>query len=158
MLKDQTQRVIDRLHDCGLLRHRFTDYMRDYELLVDNRGPGPATPEQPDGFRVVFRNCVYAESVSSVRPGTWRTSLGDQLLDADVDPHEGYVWGIRVQFLDDAGGRVIEGSARAAEWTGAVGIDFCEVELNGNAHDIRLVYSGITLEPWDPVTLDRAAV
>jgi hypothetical protein len=41
------------------------------------------------------------------------------------------------------------------EWSAAVGPDFCEVELNGNAHIIRLVFSGIGIEPWCRKTLER---
>jgi hypothetical protein len=158
----QTRRVIDQIFDCGLLRHGFTDYMRDYELLIDNRGPEPATPDYPDGYRVVFRNCVYARAKSSVFPPVWRRSLGDHLLGGDIDQldmaseFQGYVWGVRVQFLDDLGAQLIEDSPRATEWSEALGLDFCEVELNGNAHIIRLVYSGISIEPWDPATLRRS--
>jgi hypothetical protein len=40
----QTRRVIDQIFDCGLLRHGFTDYMRDYELLIDNRAGNARLP------------------------------------------------------------------------------------------------------------------
>lgn len=45
-------------------------------------------------------------------------------------------------------------STVATEWSESVGIEFCEVESECNAHLIRLVYSGIQAEPWDPTSLE----
>lgn len=159
MILDQTQQVIDLIFDCDVLRHGFRDYMRDYELLIDNRGPGPGTEEHPDGFRVLFRHCVWAEVRSVVAPETWRRSLGDEQLEMatareDREHHKvGFVWGVRHQFCYP-GGRIIDRSAQAAEWTAAIGIVFEEVQIDCSVHRIRLVYSGIRAEPWDPATLE----
>jgi hypothetical protein len=160
LIADETRVIMDRIVDCGLLRHGFTDYMRDYELLIDHSG-GTRLPGMAEGYRVLFRNCVYAEAQSSVASDVWLTSLGDEQLQVDTALEDadgqqlGYVWGVRWQNLYP-GGDVVDDSSRAADWTVKVGMKFCEVSIEANAHNIRLVYSGISIEHWDPATLKQS--
>jgi hypothetical protein len=44
----------------------------------------------------------------------------------------------------------------AETWSEAVGIEFCELQLNCDSHPIRLISSGVGIEPWDPATGERS--
>lgn len=57
----------------------------------------------------------------------------------------GYVWGVECQVLYP-GARLIENSERAEHWQDQTGLDFHEVVIEGNAHEISIVFSELRLE------------
>jgi hypothetical protein len=58
--------------DHALLFHAFTDYMRDYEMVL-YAAAAPSTGNPPEHLRYLFRYCVEANVESVVTAETWRT-------------------------------------------------------------------------------------
>src|SRR6266496_2903321 len=97
----------------------------------------------PAYLRYLFRRCVEADVQTAVSAGIWRRSLDDRLIDYDTGKDlDGYVWGVRWQVLYP-GAKVVPGSKRAQRWADALGIDFHEVRIQANGHNITLVFSYI---------------
>src|SRR5580658_2218683 len=97
------ERALDDIFDQALMYHAFTDYMRDYEVIVYATAD-PRTGIAPAHLRYLFRYCVEARSRTTLPPDTWRSSLDERLIDhaigADLD---GYVWGVKWQSLYPGG-------------------------------------------------------
>ena len=140
---------LDEVFDQGVVFHAFTDYMRDYELIVHCTAD-PSTDIAPTYQRYLFKLCVDATVHTTLTPEIWAASLDERLIDyatgVDLD---GYVWGVKWHVLYP-GARVVTDSSLAAEWSRALGIGFHEVEIETNAHKIRLVFSELTVGQLDP--------
>jgi hypothetical protein len=140
----EIQRALDEVFDQALLYHAYTEYMRDYELII-YVGAAPSTGIQPVYRRYLFKHCVEVDVHTTVRPATWRGSLDDHLITHESGRElDGYVWGVNWQELYP-GGQVVADSKRAARWTEAIGIPFHEIRVEANAHDIRLVAADLTV-------------
>lgn len=135
------------MFDCELMFHGFTNYMRDYELVV-YQSVDPRSGLLPRHQRFLFRFCTEVAVRSSVTPDVWTRSTADQLLETHHvtrDTPPGYAWGVQCQVLYP-GATIIEGSERAQAWAEQVGIQFHEVRIEGNAHVIDLVFSDLSVE------------
>jgi hypothetical protein len=136
----ELQRTLDDLHDGALFFHAFTDYMRDYELIVSPIQE-PSLGRPPLHRRYLFKDCVEAQTETVPSAEIWRRSLDDRLIEFETGRDlDGYVWGVRWQELYP-GAKVVAGSKRARRWTLAIGIDFHEVRIVANAHTITIVFS-----------------
>ncbi|PZG10933.1 hypothetical protein C1I95_27705 [Micromonospora craterilacus] len=142
-------RALDDVYDQALVYHGFTDYMRDYEAIVYATAD-PRTGVAPKHLRYLFRYCVEARCQTSVAPATWRESLDDRLIDyktgVDLD---GYVWGVKWQSLYP-GAKILEESPAARSWAEAIGLEFHEVRIQTNAHDLTLVFSDLQVSDLPP--------
>jgi hypothetical protein len=73
----------------------------------------------------------------------WRSSLDDRLIEYETGvPLDGYVWGVKWHNLYP-GANVVAESAAAARWAQELGIEFHEVRVQTNAHDLTLVFSDV---------------
>src|SRR5262245_2899214 len=95
----ELQQALDDVIDQALLHHGFTDYMRDYQLLI-HATADPRSGVTPSTLRYLFRFCVQADCTTTVPAGIWRESLDDRLTtyQSGVDL-DGYVWGVNWQLL-----------------------------------------------------------
>ncbi len=143
----EIQTALDNVFDQALLYHGYTDYMRDYELVV-HAVSDQRTGIPPAYLRYLFRNCVEADIRSALSARTWRASLDDRLIDHQMRREQGFVWGVRWQELYP-GGKVIEGSERAREYAKTIGIDFHEIRIKANAHVITLVVANLEVSQLD---------
>ncbi|MFB6625455.1 hypothetical protein ACFCWD_15435 [Streptomyces sp. NPDC056374] len=136
------QQMLDEAFDHAVVHHGYTNYMRDYEVIVYVTA-APDTGIQPAYLRYLFRYCVEARCETSVPAATWRVSLDDRLVDyetgADLD---GYVWGVKWHLLYP-GAKLLPESEAARRWSRAVGIDFHDVLIESNAHRLTLVFSDL---------------
>ncbi|MFC9343276.1 hypothetical protein ACFT0G_20175 [Streptomyces sp. NPDC057020] len=136
------QQMLDEAFDHAVVHHGYTNYMRDYEVIVYATA-APDTGIQPAYLRYLFRYCVEARCETSVPAATWRVSLDDRLVDyetgADLD---GYVWGVKWHLLYP-GAKLLPESEVARRWSRAVGIDFHDVLIESNAHRLTLVFSDL---------------
>lgn len=80
----------------ALIRHGFTDYMRDYEVIVG----GILMPA--DGYdyhSYHFVGCREAHIISNVESRTFDASLSDENVswfdDREKDQPDGFIWGVR---------------------------------------------------------------
>ncbi|MEV0344697.1 hypothetical protein AB0H88_02945 [Nonomuraea sp. NPDC050680] len=134
--------MLDETFDHAVVHHGYTNYMRDYEVIVYVTAD-PRTGVEPAYLRYLFRYCVEARCESSLAPEIWRVSLDDRLIDyqtgVDLD---GYVWGVKWHGLYP-GATVLPESQATQRWAQAVGIDFHEVRLETNAHHLTLLFSDL---------------
>ena len=146
---DHIQQQFDDVCDQAIVYHGFTDYMRDYEILVYCTAD-PKTGIVPEVVRLLFKNCVVAAVETALTTDTWQRSLDDRLVDyatgVDLD---GYVWGVKWQLMYP-GGTLVEHSAVAARWTEALGLPFHEAKIATNGHDMTLVFSDLTSDVVAP--------
>jgi hypothetical protein len=136
----QLRRVLDDVFDQAVVYHAYTNYMRDYEVIVYATA-APSTGIQPAHLRYLFKYCVQAETRTALQPETWRKSLDERLTDPEIGPDlDGYVWAVRWQVLYP-GAQLITDSRRAQDWAERVGIDFHEVRIEMNGHNLTLIFS-----------------
>ncbi|WP_420813680.1 hypothetical protein [Microbispora catharanthi] len=89
------QQALDTVFDQALVYHAYTDYMRDYEMILYLTAD-PVTGVAPIYLRYLFRYCVEVRTCTSVRRDVWRESLDDRLLgDPGTIDQDGYVWGVK---------------------------------------------------------------
>jgi hypothetical protein len=119
------RRALDDVFDQAIVYHAFTDYLRDYEMIVHVTA-APSTGVRPQYLRYLFRYCVEVDVRSAVSPEVWKHSLDDRLIDYDTGKDlDGYVWGVKWQAL----------------YPGAT-----EVRLDTNGHNLSLVFGNLTVE------------
>ncbi|MFI6744291.1 hypothetical protein ACIBI9_66520 [Nonomuraea sp. NPDC050451] len=108
-------------------------------MPADRTDP-PTTP----GY--LFRHCVQAHCATTVPADTWRGSLDDRLITYETGAGlDGYLWGVNWQMLYP-GATLITDSPTARHWATTIGIDFHEVRIQTNAHDLTLVFSDLGIE------------
>lgn len=87
------EQMLDETFDHAVVHHGYTNYMRDYEVIVYATAD-PRTGITPSHLRYLFRCCVEARCETSVPAKTWRVSLDDRLIDHETGVDlDGYVWG-----------------------------------------------------------------
>ena len=138
------------MFDMAIVEHHFTDYMRDYDIFVDVVGPIPGTyKSQVIGrCRYRFTHCVLAETKTAVRDKTWLLSWEDTFIDwqayRDAGEPEGYVFGVK--YMNAYPGLLyVTESPTAREWTGRLNKPMHEVDIETDAHNIRLVFHNVEI-------------
>ncbi|MET9840388.1 hypothetical protein ABZZ01_21750 [Streptomyces virginiae] len=135
----ELQRTLNEHIEALVVHHGYTTYMRDYEVII-NVWNGPESPSTY--VRYLFRYCVEARCETFLPMETWQASLDDRLLDRDNESGPGeYVWGANYHEL--YGAELRPKSEAASRWSKAVGIDFHEVHIETNAHDLTLLFSDL---------------
>jgi hypothetical protein len=151
--------LLDEVFGQAVVYHGFADYMRDYEIYLYCTAD-PRTGITPETVRLSFRNCVVADIRTALPAKTWAGSLDERLIDyesgVDLD---GYVWGVKWHEMYP-GGKLVEASDAASEWSEALGLLFHEARITTNAHTIRLVFTELVstvVEPgYSPFTVTRS--
>jgi hypothetical protein len=127
----------------ALVFHGFTDYMRDYDLIVFRMKEAQAgRPARHVRYR--FTHCVLAQVESGLPTKALRASLGDELLEPPSGPVDGFPWGARWQRFEP-GAQLIKGSRAARKWGSELKIPMHEVRINVDAHSITLVFSDLVV-------------
>ena len=146
---DEIEQALDDLFDHALVYHGYADYMRDYELVVAMPGAagdaGCTRGEPTQAYRrYLFRICPRVVVTSTVGQDVWPKSLDERLLQAE-SPHGGaYAWGVRWQVLYPGAGR-LETNRETKRWSSRLGVPFYEVTLEGNCHELQLLFSDLTV-------------
>ncbi len=132
--------------DAAILRHGFTDYMRDYEIIVYGRN----CPPHRDVHRYQFIGCVEAIAETRVPPRAFAKSLSDEFVLSGPDypekeEPEGFIWGVR--FSNANPGLIyVRDGARAVHWSRALGRPMHEVTIETEAFHLRLVFADVRCE------------
>jgi hypothetical protein len=141
----QIAEAFDAVFDQALVFHGFTDYMRDYDVIVCAIAD-PSTGIEPEHLRYRFRHCVHASVTSAVPVASWSSSLDDRFVDdwqaGDLD---GYVWGVRWQEMYP-GAKLLPKSEAADAWSARLGVPFHEALIEANGHNISLVFSDLVVD------------
>jgi hypothetical protein len=129
----------DALYDVALLKHGFTDYMRDYEIVVSGGR---------DFHRYQFIGCVEASCKTTVRPATFVESLSDDFVYSGPDypgkdDPQGFIWGVR---YSNACISYAEAGERAAHWSRVLGISMHEANIKSEAFLVTLVFADLRCE------------
>ena len=94
---ESIQRALEDTFDQAIVYHAFTDYMRDYEVIV-HAVTHPLTGLRTAYLRYLFKYCAETHVISAVTAQAWRKSLDDRLIDYESGRDlDGYVWGIKRQ-------------------------------------------------------------
>lgn len=133
--------------DAAILRHGFTDYMRDYELIVGARDGPPHT----DMHKYQFVGCVVAQyHIPLARPDAGPAlarSFPDDFVfsgpdyPAKDDP-QGFIWGVRCT-IAYPGLTYIDDGAFAEQWSKLLGRTMHEVVVETNLFLLRLVFADV---------------
>jgi hypothetical protein len=156
----------DPIFDSAVMRHGFTAYMRDYDVVIEV----PAL--RPDGngsyvegrYRYRFTHCVDVAVKTKVPPDAWRQSWSDVFIDypawQKAGEPSGFVWG--VEWAEAYPGvEYVEPSDSAAAWTEKVGKPMHALRIETNAYLIDLVCHDLVVTPLavgDPRTGDLKPV
>ena len=144
----EIQSAFDDVFDQAVVFHGFTDYMRDYELLID------AIAESRTGIRAKhlryrFTHCVRATVTTALSAEIWKRSLDERLIDYELGRElDGYVWGVKSQVLYP-GMKLVHESADATRWSHELGIPFHEAATETNGHNFFLVFSDLAVSTVD---------
>ena len=138
------------MFDMGIVEHHFTGYMRDYDIFVDVVGPIPGSHKSQviGRCRYRFTHCVFTEVKTTVRDDVWASSWEDVFIDfrswTNVGQPEGYVWG--VEYMDAYPGLLyVADSLMAREWANRLNKPMHEVDIETNAHNIRLIFHDVEI-------------
>lgn len=145
---DEVRELLERENFSGalIIQHGFTDYMRDYEVIVVVR----YGPPFDDVHRYQFVGCVEANTRSAVAPAVFGQSIGDGFVYAgpnypDNRAPDGFVWGLR--FSTSHWGMIpVEESALATSWSKSTMLRMNEVRIDTEAFHIQLVCSELRYE------------
>lgn len=147
--KNEIKQALGEVFDQAIVFHGFTDYMRDYEVVVW-AAADPRTGVTPEHLIYTFKYCVSAEVNSAVPPEVWAKSLDDRLIDYETGVDlDGYVWGVKWQGLYP-GMTLVSPSPNATRWEEALKVPFHEVSIETNGHNIRLVFSDLSVRQVAP--------
>lgn len=136
------EQMLDETFDHAVVHHGYTNYMRDYEVIVYATAD-PSTGIVPSYLRYLFQYCVEARCETSVPAETWRVSLDDRLIESETSVDlNGYVWGMKWHALSP-GGKLLPESETTRRWSNALGVDFHEVRIETNAHKLILLFSDL---------------
>ena len=128
--------------DAAILRHGFTDYIRDYEIIVGARNGPPNT----DVHKYQFVGCVEAHYETKLGQ-TFTQSLSDEYVYSgpdypEKDVPDGFIWGVR--FADAYPGLTyVENGERAKHWSQLLGRTMHEVAIETNCYYLRLVFADL---------------
>jgi len=146
---ESIQRALEDTFDQAIVYHAFTDYMRDYEVIV-HAVTHPLTGIRPAYLRYLFKYCAETHVISAVTAEAWRKSLDDRLIDYESGRDlDGYVWGVKRQNVYP-GVHVQADSTAARRWRDAIGIPFHEVRFDTNGHDLTLVFHDLEVSEVGP--------
>lgn len=140
----EIQAAFDEVFDQAIVFHGFTDYMRDYDVLVYATAD-PRTGIVPQYLQYRFKYCVRALATSALPPQIWSHSLDERLVDYEQGRDlDGYVWGVKWQALYP-GMSLVEDSADAQKWSRDLGIPFHEATVETNGHNISLIFADLVV-------------
>lgn len=94
---EQITAILDEVFDQAIVYHGFTDYLRDYEVVLFCTAD-PITGIPPAYARLRFKHCVAAEITTAVRADVWAQSLDERLIEYETGVDlDGYVRGVKWQ-------------------------------------------------------------
>lgn len=142
MNAEEITRAFTDVFDQALVFHAFTDYMRDYQFIIQATAD-PVTGIRPAYLSYLFTNCVRATVTTELSPEGWADSLDERLIDHETGVDlDGYVWGVKWQSLY-GGFHLLEKSAEAKKWSSKLGIPFYEAIVETNGHHVSMVFSDL---------------
>lgn len=147
----------DRFFDSAVMSHGFTEYLRDYDVVIDV--PAALPPEVPRGdttgsyiegrYRYRFTHCPEVRVTSKVRDEVWQCSWDDVFTDYEdweaAGSPEGFLWG--VNWAEAYPGlSYVADSPLAASWAERLAHEMHEVVVETNTFAVRLVCHDLRID------------
>ncbi|MBA4385271.1 MAG: hypothetical protein C0410_11090 [Anaerolinea sp.] len=134
----------EEFSDAAILRHGFTDYMRDYDVIVGARNGPPNT----DVHKYQFVGCVEARYETKLGKDFLLSITDDFVFSGPDYPDKpdpnGFIWGVRFAETWVGGGlKYIHSGERAKHWSKIIGREMHEVIIDTNAYVLQLVFADI---------------
>jgi hypothetical protein len=130
------------LFDNSILKHGFTAYMRDYQIVAEL-----LSGEHQGIFSYLFRGCVEAHYESSIPEGAFL--MDDALIDCENMQSEnvpaGFIWSVKSAEAYP-GCTYVANSERAVTWSKKIGLPMHEVEIETNVYNLSLVFHDLVVE------------
>jgi hypothetical protein len=128
--------------DFSIVRHGFTDYMRDYEIIVNfGHHSGNAL------CKYQFIGCVETQYALKLPPLVFAQSISDEFVYSgpdypDKEVPAGFIWGVRYAEAYP-GLTYIEQGVRAKFWSAKIGRKMHEVNIETNTFELQLVFADV---------------
>jgi hypothetical protein len=140
----------ESMNNHWIVGHYFTNYMRDYEIIVDMLATLPDDTTFILGrYRYLFTHCVLAEISTALNDATWQVSWDDTFLYYDAwekaGKPEGCFWGACVTLVRP-GLKYLPGSPLSREWSERLEKPMNEVYIETSVHDISLVFHDVKIQ------------
>src|SRR5215212_1496886 len=148
------------MFDVAILRHGYTSYMRDYDVIAEIGGVGGTGSGV---YRYRFTHCVQISTRTLVRDEIWQKSWDDLFIDyqrwLEADTPIGFVWGA-CWSMAYPGLSYLAESAMAEEWSKRLQKPMHEVEIETQAFYLQLIFHDILIDKLsDEVSvIDKAII
>ena len=137
---EETLKTYD-LFDNSILKHGFTAYMRDYEIVAQL-----FHGEDQGVYSYLFRGCVETHYESSIPEGAFL--IDDRLIFEGSQTEEqsvGFCWAVNSAEVYP-GWRYVADSERALTWSRKTGQEMHEVVIETNVYKLSLVFNSLAVE------------
>ena len=132
------------LFDGAVLKHGFTSYMRDYELIAEILGDEKLGVES-GVYRYQFTHCPHVQVLTRIGDDVWPESWSDLNLDAEQWDGLGFLWS--VSWAGAYPGLLYEEHSKlAAEWTNRLHHTMHEVKVETNVYLLQVIFHTLTVE------------
>ncbi len=136
---------LEDIYDVAVLRHGFTNYIRDYQFEIETNWIGNLAGR----YVLTFKHCYDLTYRILVEDDVIKKSWNDIFTNFEVwkknNEPDGFVWGINWS-LAYPGFEQIKNSDKAKNWSNRLGKKMHEVKLETNSFQINLIFETWTLK------------
>ena len=136
---------LDDIYDVAIIKHGFTDYVRDYMFEIEANWIGDLAGK----YNLIFKHCYELIYKTLIDDDTIKQSWSDMFIDFEIweknNEPEGFVWGTNWS-LAYPGFKEIVDSEKAKVWSKKLGKEMKEVNLQSNSFEINLIYESWSLK------------
>lgn len=140
---------LDEIYDVAIIRHGFTDYVRDYQFYIE----ADWIDDLAGSYTLTFTHCYELTYKTLVTDDSLKESWDDLYTDFKTweknNEPEGIVWGTNWS-LAYPGFEEIVNSEKAQNWSKRLDKKMKEVRLQANSFEISLIYENWRLEKINP--------
>lgn len=127
----------------GIVRHGYTDYMRDYEIIVCSL----LGPPWDDLHKYQFVGCVETHCQSVVDPAMYAASISDlnvTCIDEGDEQPAGFIWGTRSSELPSID--FFKDTASSDAWSRKLAMSCYEARLVTEAYSLKIIFHELRYE------------
>jgi hypothetical protein len=136
---------LEDIYDVAVLRHGFTDYLRDYKFEIEANWIGDLAGR----YILTFKHCYDLTYKTLVKDDVIKKSWDDIFTDYETweknNEPDGFVWGTNWS-LAYPGFKELKDSDKAKAWSNRLKKQMSEVKLETNSFEINLIFESWTLE------------
>jgi hypothetical protein len=134
---------LDEIYDVAIIRHGFTDYVRDYRFEIEANWIGDLAGR----YVLTFTHCYELTYKTLVDDDSIKESWNDLFTNFETwkkhNEPEGFVWGTNWSLAYPGFDEIVD-SEKAKNWSKRLSKEMKEVRLQANSFKINLIY-----ETWN---------